>query len=104
MTSINIQFDSQAMAAFCRRWKVHRLDLFGSVLRSDFRADSDIDILVEFDAETSISLLDHEAMRLELCHLVGREVDLVSRRAIERSHNLIRRRAILDSTVPLHVA
>ena len=80
------------------------LELFGSVLRSDFGPDSDIDLLVDFEPDAGWSLFDHEAMRLELCALLGREVDLVSKRAIERSTNWIRRKAILESAVPFDVA
>jgi predicted nucleotidyltransferase len=99
-----LDIDRAALGEFCRRWKVRGLELFGSVLRSDFRPDSDVDILVDFEPDAAWSLLDHEAMRLELGGLLGREVDLVSKRAVERSGNWIRRKAILESAVPLHVA
>ncbi|MBI5508608.1 MAG: nucleotidyltransferase domain-containing protein [Deltaproteobacteria bacterium] len=100
----NVNIDRRALASFCRRWKVRGLELFGSVLRPDFGPNSDIDILVDFDADAAWSLFDHEAMRLELCGLLGRKVDLVSKRAIERSTNWIRRKAILESAVPFNVA
>ncbi|OGQ83402.1 MAG: nucleotidyltransferase [Deltaproteobacteria bacterium RIFOXYA12_FULL_58_15] len=104
MVPPNLNIDRPTLAAFCRRWKVRGLELFGSVLRPDFRPDSDIDILVDFEPDAGWSLFDHEAMRLELCTLLGREVDLVSKRAIERSANWIRRKAILESAVPFDVA
>ncbi len=82
---------------FCRRYKISELALFGSVLRDDFRADSDIDVLVTFAPAAEWSLLDHIRMEQELASLLGREVNLVSRRAIDKSQNWIRRREILES-------
>lgn len=61
---------------FCRKHGVKRLALFGSILRDDFRPDSDIDILVEFLPGVRYSLLDLGGMWVELCELFGREVDL----------------------------
>ena len=85
---------------FCRRWKIAELRVFGSALREDFRPDSDLDLLVRFAPEADPSLLDHVAMEEELSGIVGRKVDLVSQRAIERSSNWIRRKAILESAEP----
>ena len=87
----------QAIQAFCDRWKITELALFGSILRDDFRPDSDIDILVTFSPEADWSLLDHVTMQQELASLLNRAVDLVSKRAIERSHNWIRRQEILTT-------
>jgi uncharacterized protein len=99
-----IALDEAALAAFCDRWRVRRLELFGSVIRDDFRPDSDIDILVTFLPDADWGLLDHAAIEEELSALIGRRVDLVSRRAIERSANAIRRASILESAVPLFTA
>jgi predicted nucleotidyltransferase len=85
---------------FCRRWKIVELRVFGSALREDFRPDSDLDLLVRFAADADWSLIDHVAMEEELTAIVGRKVDLVSQRAIERSANWIRRKAILESAEP----
>jgi uncharacterized protein len=87
----------EELAAFCRRWKVRELALFGSILRDDFGPDSDVDLLVSFDPAADWSLLDHVRMEKELEALLGREVDLVSRRAVEKSENWIRRKEILDT-------
>lgn len=89
--------------AFCRRWKIARLELFGSALRNDFRPDSDVDILVSFAPGARWGLLSFVQMREDLSRLVGRKVDLVSRRAVEGSENPIRREAILGSARPLYV-
>ena len=78
--------------------------LFGSALRGEQRPDSDIDLLVSFGPDAEWSLFDHLHMEEELEVLLGRKVDLVSRRAIERSDNWIRRRAILDSARTIYEA
>ena len=66
---------------FCSRWQVSELALFGSVLRDDFRPDSDIDLLISFSPNADWSLLDHARMQQELMGIVRRKVDLVSKRA-----------------------
>ncbi len=88
---------------FCHHWQIIELSLFGSVLRDDFRADSDIDFLVAFAPTANWGLLDHAQMQQELEILLGRPVDLVSKRAIERSSNWIRRQAILSTAQPIYV-
>ncbi|MBW8876602.1 MAG: nucleotidyltransferase domain-containing protein [Acidobacteria bacterium] len=93
----------ETLARFCERWKIRELALFGSVLRDDFGPDSDVDVLVTFKPDADWSLLDHVRMQKDLESSLGRAVDLVSRRAIERSVNWIRRQAILDSAETLYV-
>lgn len=88
---------SDAVERFCHRWKIRVLAMFGSVLREDFRPDSDVDVLVTFDLSADWGLFEHMQMKEELEALLGRKVDLVNRRAIERSPNWIRRDAILGS-------
>ena len=92
------------LTAFCRRWKVRELAVFGSALREDFGPESDVDLLVTFEPSANWGLLEQTAMESELAGLLGRKVDLVSRRAIERSANWIRRKAILDSAETIPVA
>ena len=99
-----IALDEAALAAFCDRWRVASLELFGSVIRDDFRDDSDVDVLVTFQPGANWGLLDHAAMEDELAALFGRSVDLLSRRAVERSANPIRRASILESAVPFFAA
>ena len=76
MTHHGIEFPSAVLAAFCRRHHIRRLSLFGSILRDSFRADSDVDMLVEFDAEHVPGLLRLAAMERELSEIIGRQVDL----------------------------
>ena len=100
---MNIEISKEKIADFCRRWKIVEFSLFGSVLRQDFRPDSDVDVLVKFSADAEWSLLYHIAMEEELSVMFGRKVDMVSRRAIERSENYIRRQAILETAQPYYV-
>lgn len=85
----------EQLDSFCKRWKVVELALFGSVLRDDFGPDSDVDILVSFAADARWGLFDLARMQDELSRIIGRKVDLVERRAVERSENYIRRHSIL---------
>ena len=96
--SARIAIDTARLADFCRRWKIVELALFGSVLRDDFRPDSDVDMLVTFAPDSHVTLFDMVHMEDELSRLLGRKADLVSRRGVERSPNYIRRKAILSST------
>lgn len=74
--SDHLTIDNEALADFCRRNHIRRLSLFGSVLREDFRPDSDIDVLVEFEPGHSIGLIKMAGMEIELSRLFGRKVDL----------------------------
>jgi predicted nucleotidyltransferase len=99
-----ILIPGERLGEFCRRWKIAELRVFGSALREDFRPDSDLDLLVTFAPDADWSLMDHVAMEEELTGMVGRKVDLVSQRAIERSSNWIRRKSILESAEPYFAA
>ena len=101
-TQIDIPRDE--IAAFCKRWQLAELALFGSVLRDDFSPDSDIDVLVRFDPKARPTLLDIARMQDELTRLFGRQADLVERTAVETSRNYIRRKAILESAEVVYAA
>ncbi|MBM3568161.1 MAG: nucleotidyltransferase family protein [Alphaproteobacteria bacterium] len=93
--------DPARLSAFCARWKIARLELFGSAARGEAGPDSDLDILVTFRPEARWSLLKFVRMERELADLAGRQVDLVEREAVVESNNAIRKRSILDSAKPL---
>ncbi|WP_052537539.1 nucleotidyltransferase domain-containing protein [Gloeocapsa sp. PCC 73106] len=76
---------------------MRELALFGSVLREDFKVESDIDFLVTFSAEAKISLDEVEEIEGELKKLVGRDIDLIFKNSLEASQNWIRRRNILET-------
>jgi uncharacterized protein len=77
-----ITSNTAAIADICRRHRVHRLSVFGSAGRNEFQADSDIDLLVEFDAQASIGLIEYARTRQELQDLLGREIDLVTKHSL----------------------
>jgi hypothetical protein len=101
---VRLSVDREKIHTFCQRWQITELAFFGSVLRDDFQPDSDVDVLVTFAPDADWSLFDHIAMEEELSALLGRKVDLVSRRAIERSSNWLRRKAILEIAEPYYAA
>ena len=96
-----IPVNQASIEDFCRRWRVAELALFGSVLRDDFRADSDIDVLVTFEPGAPWSLWDLSEMRLELRDIFGREVDLVEKKGLR---NPFRRHAILSTQRLIYAA
>ena len=93
-----------AIAEFCQRWQIAEFSLFGSVLREDFRPDSDIDILVTFAPNAKRGLTETLQMQDELKILFDREVDLIIKSAIDRSENWLRRKNILDSAKTIYAA
>lgn len=92
------------IAQVCQQWKITELAVFGSALREDFNPESDLDLLVTFAPDAQVTLFDLEAIEQQLKALCGREVDVVSKRAIERSHNWIRRQNILEQAQVMYVA
>jgi len=92
--SPKVRFDQHKVAELCRRYGVAEMALFGSVLRDDFQADSDVDVLVSFGPEAHPSLLELVELREDLKDLFGCEVDLVERAGLR---NPFRRRTILST-------
>ena len=72
---VQLQIPQDKLADFCRRNRIRKLAFFGSVLREDFRQDSDVDVLVEFESHARVGLLALAGMELELSTLFGRRVD-----------------------------
>lgn len=72
----------ESLSETCRRYHVRKLALFGSVLREDFRADSDIDVLVAYEPGAQMSLFNHFGLDRELEQLFGREINLISKRGL----------------------
>ena len=98
----DVRIPQGRLAEFCRANRIAELSIFGSALRDDFGPQSDIDLLVSFEEEAHHTLFDLTRMEEELEAMFGREVDLVSRRGIERSLNYLRRKAILESAEPIY--
>ncbi len=74
-----LQTPMDALSELCQRYFVHELSLFGSVLRDDFRDESDVDVLVEFEPDAPIGLIEYVGLQQELADLLGRNVDLVEK-------------------------
>jgi hypothetical protein len=94
----------KAITEFCQRWHIIEFAVFGSVLRSDFRPDSDIDVLVTFAPEAKRGLTETLQMQDELKGMFHREVDFIVKTALEKSQNWLRRQTILDSAQVIYAA
>jgi predicted nucleotidyltransferase len=98
MGNSRIDIHTDKISAFCRKWRIKELSLFGSVLTDDFRPDSDVDVLVVLDDDGSWDLWDHMRAEEELSGLIGRHVDLVLKRAIRnpfRRHHILNHREVI---------
>jgi uncharacterized protein len=104
MTTIAIELPMEKIAEFCDRWQIIEFALFGSVLRDDFRPDSDVDILITFAPGANRGLTETLQMRDELQVIFNRKVDLIVKAAIERSENWLRRKNILAAAQTIYAA
>ncbi len=91
-----LEIPDREMEDLGRRWQVRELAVFGSVLRDDFRDESDIDMLVLFEPDATIGFLELAALQHALEDVVKRPVDLVSKRGLNR---VIRQRVLNDARV-----
>jgi uncharacterized protein len=101
MANPRIDIPTSLIEDFCRRWKISEFSLFGSVLRDDFRPDSDVDVLVEFEPDHPWSLYDVVDMEEELQAMFGRQVHLVMKGGLK---NPLRRREILRARQVIYAA
>jgi len=104
MNKAKIRIPKTKIAQFCKRWNVSEFALFGSVLRPDFRPESDVDILISFLPDAHVTLFDMARMQAELQTIFKRDVDLISKRGVENSRNYLRRKNILNSAQVIDVA
>ena len=102
LQNIDLQIDE--IKQFCHKWQIIEFALFGSVLRDDFRPDSDIDILVSFSPDAKRGLSEMLQMQDELQFIFKREIDLIVKAAIKRSENWLRRKHILESAKIIYAA
>jgi uncharacterized protein len=101
---VPIDLPYETIQSFCEQWNITEFALFGSVLRDDFRDDSDIDVLVSFADNATITLFDMIAMADELETIFNRKIDLMTKRSIEQSENFIRRDNILKTTQVIYAS
>ena len=99
---MKLNFNRKKLGRFCRERGIARLELFGSALGDDFRDESDVDLLATLRNDARPTLLDWADMQEKLAEMLCRPVDLVSRRAIERSHNRYRKHSILSTATPIY--
>ena len=92
-----VNLSAKEIDALCKKWGIKNMALFGSVLRSDFGSDSDIDFLISFLLDVSQGLFTIVKIRCELKSLTDRAVDITVRESIEESHNWIRQHEILST-------
>ena len=88
-----IELPMDEIRELCAKYDVKELALFGSVLRPDFREDSDVDVLVDFDEDTALGLMGFARLARELGELLHRQVDLVPKDGLKRRI----RRPVLES-------
>lgn len=101
ITKAPLEIPDEVIESFCRKWKIKELALFGSVLRGDFRSDSDVDVLATFADDAKWSVFDHARLREELSALLGREADVTE---TEGLRNPFRRREILATRKVIYAA
>ncbi len=98
MLNVHLDIPIKAIDNFCQKYPIHKLSLFGSVLRDDFRPDSDVDMIVEFEPDASITYFDLADMQFELVSILGREVDLLTPPALSPRF----RQKVLESAVTIY--
>jgi hypothetical protein len=88
----NLQLDREALTAFCRKWRIRELSIFGSAVRDDFGPESDLDFLVSFEPGAPLDIDRWLDMKEELELHCGRPVDLVEKEALRnpwRKHEIL---------------
>jgi predicted nucleotidyltransferase len=101
---LRLPIPTEGIPAFCRKWKVSRFELFGSVLRDDFRSESDVDVMVALDPSAKVMIWNWMDMQDELAAMFGRDVDLLARDMVEESTNRFRRDPILREATVIYEA
>ncbi|SRR6266540_5795817 len=101
MRTKKFRLPRKKIAEFCKRWSITEFSLFGSVLRADFRPDSDIDVLVSIDPTAQTGLLEIAQMQIELENIFKRSVDMVEKEGLR---NPYRRSEILSTAQIIYAA
>lgn len=94
----NVQLDHEMLAAFCRKWRIRELSIFGSALRDDFSPNSDLDFLASFEPGIRLDVDRLMEMKSELEGSLGRPVDLVEKEALRnpwRKYEILRTREVI---------
>ena len=104
MTRHGIDLDSPPVREFCRTWKIKELAVFGSIVRDDFGPESDIDFVVDHEEDAVWDLSDSADMRRDLSAILGRDVDVLTRNALNRSDNWLFRKIVLTEMETVYAA
>jgi uncharacterized protein len=96
--NVKLKYNVETVQEFCRKRGIARLELFGSALGDKFTERSDVDLLATLRPGVRCGLFEWVSLQEDLASLFGRPVDLISRRAVERSRNEYRKNAILSKT------
>ncbi|MDX2273050.1 MAG: nucleotidyltransferase domain-containing protein [Cyanobacteriota bacterium] len=104
MTITTIELPTDKIAEFCHKWQVTEFALFGSILRNDFRPESNIDVMVQFRPEAHPTFHALDQIEAELPTIFCREVNLLTRQGIETSRNYLHRHEILSSAQVIYAA
>lgn len=104
MSIQNLDLPMAQIKELCDRWQIVEFALFGSVLRDDFQPTSDIDVLITFAPSAHKGLLTLARIKRELEDLLGRDVDILTKKSIEQSQNTTRSHNILSSAQVIYVA
>lgn len=100
MVHPSLNISREKLADICRRYYIRELCIFGSATREDFRPESDVDLLVEYEPGVHLGFIEFGDLYHQLKELFGRDIDLLEGR--ESLVNPYRRRAILRSLEPLY--
>lgn len=90
----------EQIESICKRFKVRELSLFGSIVKGDFRSDSDVDLLIEFEPDNTIGFMGLSSLQRKFSEIFSRNVDLVSKKGLNpviREEVLTQRRIIYAS-------
>jgi predicted nucleotidyltransferase len=104
MTPLNLGVEPDAIAEFCRRWKIAQLAVFGSAARGRMHPESDLDLLVTFANDADWTMFDHYRMENELTRLFARDVDLISITALRENPNPIYAKEIIETARTIYAA
>jgi hypothetical protein len=97
MKTLAIELPMDEIRRFCEKWRIRELAVFGSILTDEFDDESDVDFMYTFEDDTRWDLFDLGAMQVDLTEMLGRNVDFVGRKGIERCDNPYKKKAILGN-------
>ena len=104
MVKQGIQLDTSEVKEFCSKWKICELSVFGSILREDFRPDSEVDLLVQHEEDANWDLFDQIHMQDELTALIGRDLYILDQEGVESSNDHFLRTEIFTTLEQVYAA